>query len=64
MFSVAQLILYATYYKSTKQQIAARNEKGKTNLSEVQVVASNGTLQHPNNNNNKIVATPNGTIWA
>jgi len=54
-FSVAQLILYATYYKSTKKQIAARNAK-EVNLSEV--VVGNSTVQDPNNN--KISAAPNG----
>ncbi|XP_004502067.3 bidirectional sugar transporter SWEET7 [Cicer arietinum] len=41
MFAVVQLILYATYYKSTKQQIAARNAKGVKNLSEVVVANDN-----------------------
>ncbi|KAK7256402.1 hypothetical protein RIF29_29847 [Crotalaria pallida] len=58
MFSVVQLILYATFYKSTQQQIAARKAKVQVNLSEV--VVGNG-IQEPNNNNtNKISATPNG----
>jgi len=45
---VAQLILYGTYYKSTKTQIEARNAKGvgEVNLSEV-VVGNNN--QDPNN---------------
>ncbi|KAI4315554.1 hypothetical protein L6164_028350 [Bauhinia variegata] len=44
LFSVAQLILYATYYKSTKRQMAERKGKsqGDVNLSEV--VVGNGTL--------------------
>ncbi|WVY95336.1 hypothetical protein V8G54_034424, partial [Vigna mungo] len=49
-FSVAQLILYATYYKSTKRQIEGRNAKGvgEANLSEV-VVGNND--QDPSNIN-------------
>lgn len=58
VFAVAQLVLYATYYKSTKQQIAARNAKGEVNLSEVVV---GNCVQDPNNNKNKkIGAAPNG----
>ncbi|XVE58108.1 hypothetical protein DITRI_Ditri04bG0143600 [Diplodiscus trichospermus] len=42
LFSLAQLLLYATYYKSTKRIIAARQEtKMEMNLSEV-VVNGNG----------------------
>lgn len=52
-FAVAQLILYATYYKSTKKQIAARNAK-EVNLSEV--VVGNGVQDH---NNNKIDVAAN-----
>ncbi|MED6220525.1 hypothetical protein PIB30_045587 [Stylosanthes scabra] len=37
LLSVAQLILYATYYKSTKQQIAARKANGEVSLSELEV---------------------------
>ncbi|KAL5551566.1 hypothetical protein UlMin_001742 [Ulmus minor] len=37
LFGVAQLILYATYYKSTKRMMAERKGK-EVNLSEVQVV--------------------------
>nr|UZQ19739.1 bidirectional sugar transporter SWEET4 [Gleditsia microphylla] len=37
LFSVAQLILYATYYKSTKRQIAARKAQGEMHLSDVVV---------------------------
>ncbi|XP_031382025.1 bidirectional sugar transporter SWEET4-like [Punica granatum] len=37
IFGLAQLILYATYYKSTKEQIAARRLKGEMSLSEVVV---------------------------
>lgn len=55
-FSVAQLILYATYYKSTKKQIAAARNAKEVNLSEV--VVGNSTVQDPNNN--KISAAPNG----
>lgn len=47
---MAQLILYATYYKSTKRQIEGRNAKGvgEANLSEV-VVGNND--QDPSNIN-------------
>ncbi|KAG4958215.1 hypothetical protein JHK82_034971 [Glycine max] len=55
-FSVAQLILYATYYKSTKKQIAAARNAKEVNLSEV--VVGNSTVQDPNNN--KISAAPYG----
>lgn len=37
LFGLAQLILYAVYYKSTKEQIAARKSKGESSLSEVVV---------------------------
>nr|ACU23234.1 unknown [Glycine max] len=37
LFAVAQLILYATYYKSAQRQIAARNGNGGVNLSQVVV---------------------------
>ncbi|KAJ1380567.1 Bidirectional sugar transporter SWEET4, partial [Sesbania bispinosa] len=56
MFAVVQLILYATYYKSTKQQIAARNAKGEVNLSEV--VVGNGNGVQDTTINNKIGAAP------
>ncbi|XP_057433280.1 bidirectional sugar transporter SWEET4-like [Lotus japonicus] len=58
VFAVAQLVLYATYYKSTKQQIAARNAKGEVNLSEV--VVGNCVQEANNNKNKKIGAAPNG----
>ncbi|KAJ7945072.1 Bidirectional sugar transporter SWEET [Quillaja saponaria] len=42
LFGLAQLLLYATYYKSTKRQIAARRAKGgEVDLSEVVVNANN-----------------------
>lgn len=41
LFSVAQLILYATYYKSTKMQIAAR-KANKIEVDLSQVVVANG----------------------
>ncbi|OMP02904.1 SWEET sugar transporter [Corchorus olitorius] len=48
LFSLAQLLLYATYYKSTKRIIAARQEtKLEINLSEVVV---NGDMNHKNKN--------------
>lgn len=37
LLSLAQLILYATYYKSTQRQIAARKAEGEVGLSEVVV---------------------------
>ncbi|MED6145889.1 hypothetical protein PIB30_029374 [Stylosanthes scabra] len=37
LLSAAQLILYATYYKSTKQQIEARKANGEVNLSHLEV---------------------------
>jgi solute carrier family 50 protein (sugar transporter) len=64
MFAVVQLILYATYYKSTKEQIAARkNSKGEMNLSELVVVGnSNGTTAgatvQDNPNISKITTAP------
>ncbi|WJX32797.1 hypothetical protein P8452_21082 [Trifolium repens] len=64
MFAVVQLILYATYYKSTKEQIAARKSgKGEMNLSELVVVGnSNGTTAgatvQDNPNISKITTTP------
>ncbi|KAK2388482.1 Nodulin MtN3 family protein [Trifolium repens] len=61
MFAVVQLILYATYYKSTKEQIAARkNSKGEMNLSELVVVGnSNGTATVQDNPNiSKITTAP------
>ncbi|XP_021864615.1 bidirectional sugar transporter SWEET4-like [Spinacia oleracea] len=35
IFALVQLVLYATYYKSTKEQIAARKAKGAVGLTEV-----------------------------
>ncbi|XP_061350929.1 bidirectional sugar transporter SWEET4-like [Gastrolobium bilobum] len=46
-FSVAQLILYATYYKSTKRQIAARKANGEVDLTQVEV-ADSGQESKPN----------------
>ncbi|XP_011022456.1 PREDICTED: bidirectional sugar transporter SWEET4 [Populus euphratica] len=37
LFAVAQLILYAVYYRSTQRQIAARQAKGDVGLSELVV---------------------------
>jgi solute carrier family 50 protein (sugar transporter) len=37
VFALAQLILYATFYKSTKRQIAERKGKGQVDLSELVV---------------------------
>lgn len=38
MFAVAQLVLYAMYYKSTQQQIEARRRKGEVGMEEVVVI--------------------------
>ncbi|XP_073007103.1 bidirectional sugar transporter SWEET4-like [Typha latifolia] len=38
MFAVAQLVLYAMYYKSTQKQIEARQRKGEVGMSEVVVM--------------------------
>lgn len=38
LFGLAQLILYALFYKSTKRQIAERKIKGEVDLSRVMVV--------------------------
>ncbi|ESW32188.1 hypothetical protein PHAVU_002G300900 [Phaseolus vulgaris] len=43
LLAVAQLVLYATYYKSTQRQIAARNANKEVNLSHVTVC--NGSEQ-------------------
>lgn len=37
LFGIAQLILYATFYKSTKRQMAERKSKGEVDLSQVVV---------------------------
>lgn len=37
LLALAQLTLYAMYYKSTQRQIAGRNAKGEVGLSEVVV---------------------------
>ena len=57
LFGMAQLILYATYYKSTKRQIEARKSK-ETVLSEVNVVAAN---QQPKKSAN--ASTENGGAY-
>ncbi|KAK2385267.1 Nodulin MtN3 family protein [Trifolium repens] len=48
LFSVAQLILYATYYKSTKMQIAAR-KANKTEVDLSQVVVGNSDQRSKTN---------------
>nr|QEM23332.1 bidirectional sugar transporter SWEET7 [Paeonia suffruticosa] len=51
LFSLAQLILYATYYKSTKRMMAARKEKMEVGLTEVTVAGeSNKTRNAPHQN--------------
>ncbi|CAL0313315.1 unnamed protein product [Lupinus luteus] len=47
LLAVAQLILYATYYNSTKQQIASREGNMEMNLSQV-VVGNGGQQTKPN----------------
>ncbi|CAJ1937218.1 unnamed protein product [Sphenostylis stenocarpa] len=49
LLSVAQLILYATYYKSTQRQITARNANKDVNLTQV-MVANIGSQQFKPNN--------------
>ncbi|KAJ6705391.1 BIDIRECTIONAL SUGAR TRANSPORTER SWEET [Salix purpurea] len=49
LFAVAQLILYAVYYRSTQRQIAARQAKGDVGLSEVVV---NGSSTKTNSSRN------------
>ncbi|XP_010925963.1 bidirectional sugar transporter SWEET4 [Elaeis guineensis] len=51
IFAVAQLILYATYYKSTKEQMEARKKAAEMGLAEVVVAKGEA---------NKISSTPNG----
>lgn len=52
MFAVAQLILYAIYYKSTKEQMEAKKKEAEMGLAEVVVVKREA---------NKITSsTPNG----
>ncbi|CAL0330861.1 unnamed protein product [Lupinus luteus] len=46
LFAVAQLILYATYYKSTRRQIAARKGNIEMNMSQA-VVGNNGQETKP-----------------
>lgn len=41
VFSTAQLVLFAVYYKSTKRQIAERKAKGEVGLTDV-VISENG----------------------
>ncbi|XP_057520428.1 bidirectional sugar transporter SWEET4-like [Amaranthus tricolor] len=52
LFALVQLILYATYYKSTKEQLAARKAKSAMGLSEVyngnsEKLGQNGRAQIP-----------------
>ncbi|KAK8953769.1 Bidirectional sugar transporter SWEET4 [Platanthera zijinensis] len=42
VFSMAQLVLFAVYYKSTKRQIAERKAKGEVGLTDVVVISENG----------------------
>ncbi|KAJ6792405.1 bidirectional sugar transporter SWEET4-like [Iris pallida] len=46
LFSVAQLVLHAMYYKSTKEQLEVRKRKAETGLAEVVVFAD---ADKPNN---------------
>ncbi|TKY60750.1 Bidirectional sugar transporter SWEET4 [Spatholobus suberectus] len=43
-FALAQLILYATYYKSTQRQIAAKRANEEVNLSQVATRRANGEV--------------------
>ncbi|KAK7393832.1 hypothetical protein VNO78_22396 [Psophocarpus tetragonolobus] len=56
-FSVAQLILYAIYYKSSKKQIAARKAKGEGEVNLSEGVGGNSVQDL---HNNKIGAASNG----
>ncbi|CAI8597838.1 unnamed protein product [Vicia faba] len=60
LFAVVQLILYATYYKSTKEQIAARkNAKGEMNVSEFVIgITSNATATNGQDETNINKITP------
>lgn len=49
MFAVAQLVLYAMYYKSTQRQVEAKKRKAELGLTEVVVVKGDA---------NKIVSVP------
>ncbi|KMS97571.1 hypothetical protein BVRB_5g125950 [Beta vulgaris subsp. vulgaris] len=44
LFAVVQLILYATYYKSTKEQMAARKAKNAVGLTEVVFNGESGKM--------------------
>ncbi|GAB4857636.1 hypothetical protein Ancab_015542 [Ancistrocladus abbreviatus] len=46
LFGLAQLILYATYHKSTKEQVAARKAKGEMGLSEVVVARDSNKVSN------------------
>ncbi|XP_047152523.1 bidirectional sugar transporter SWEET4-like isoform X1 [Vigna umbellata] len=48
LLAVAQLVLYATYYKSTQRQIAARNATKEVNLSHVVVGNATQPSSKPN----------------
>ncbi|KAK6947952.1 SWEET sugar transporter [Dillenia turbinata] len=51
LFGLAQLILYATFYKSTKRQVAERERKGQVGLTEVVVEKAESNKisnEHPN----------------
>ncbi|KAK6935573.1 SWEET sugar transporter [Dillenia turbinata] len=58
LFGLAQLILYGTFYKSTKRQMAERETKGQVGLTEVVVVA--GSNKIGNGEPNGRVAEING----
>ncbi|KAI5655303.1 hypothetical protein M9H77_32490 [Catharanthus roseus] len=46
VLGLAQLLLYATFYKSTKRQIAERQAKGEVSLTEKQISAHNPSDNH------------------
>ncbi|GAV68685.1 MtN3_slv domain-containing protein [Cephalotus follicularis] len=54
LFSVAQLILYAIYYKNTKRILAAREGKGEVGLSNVVVDGVSKQNGHPHHHASKI----------
>ncbi|KAF7828113.1 Bidirectional sugar transporter SWEET4 [Senna tora] len=61
LLSVAQLLLYATYYNSTKRIIAERKAQAQGQLGLAEVVVRNGT-HDPRTNTNRIDAAPNAPV--
>lgn len=54
LLGVAQLILYATFYKSTQREMAARQSKGEMGLAEIAPLPSDSKVLN-NNNINQIL---------